>query len=1025
MQHKINIYEKAKIPAFKEFGTELDTIEFYVTDFHEYYDGLIGNDLLRPLKARICYESDTIKIGENTLQLIVRSKDQYKENIEQEENNYVNELHKNGIIEDPLNIELNFASNSQPLKSQIRIDHLNSEEKTQLLPIINKYHDIFYQENKKLSFTSAIKHSIRTTTNIPIFTKSYRYPYIHKNEVENQIQEMLNNGIIRHSNSPYSAPIWIVPKKADASGKAKWRLVVDYRKLNEVTIDDKYPIPNIDEILDKLGRCQYFTTLDLAKGFHQIEIEEQDIHKTAFSVEGGHYEFLRMPFGLKTAPATFQRLMNNILKDYVNKICLVYLDDVIIFSTSLQEHINSIKLIFNRLKDANLKIQLDKSEFLKRETEFLGHIITPAGIKTNPKKIECVKNFPIPKNTKQIKQFLGLTGYYRKFIKDYSLVAKPMTKYLKKDTKLDISDPEYEKSFNTLKTLLINDPILAYPDFSKQFTLTTDASNYALGAILSQNGHPICYASRTLNTHEINYSTIEKELLAIIWATKYFRPYLFGRRFIIETDHKPLTWLFSIKEPNSKLVRWRLKLSEFDYQIKYKKGVKNGNADALSRIELDAGNINTLELNHPTIKETKSPINIFKNQIVITKITSGSLRIKNKSIFGNNRKTIHTKELDRETAIILLKNHFNPAQLNAVLIEEEFYTMLETTFKELFANNTKFRIIRCFHLVEDVEDEETLTEIIKGEHLDKNHRGIQAVFKELITRIYNPKLKLRITQFINNCEICNLEKYERKPPKIPYKMTETPSRPREVMHLDVFYTLEKKLFMTAIDKFSKFAMAFLINGRNWTEFKTKILQIINTYGKVNKFIVDNELGFKAIPMQQFLKEENIEIHFTSNSNHTSNADIERLHNTINEHIRLLRHDDKNRDETIEDKMTRIIGFYNNTIHSTTGIKPIDFLNGKIHEDKYKEIQNLINSKKERYIQKLNKHRKDIELEDGTNYIREIRGGKNHRKYRKVNTNKIDQDHIQTLGTGHKYYKSNVKHKRKYQDRDNPTIKSTK
>lgn len=682
--------------------------------------------------------------------------------------------------------------------------------------------------------------------------------------------------------------------------------------------------------------------------------------------------------------------MNNLLQDYINKICLVYLDDIIIFSTSLQEHMNSIRLIFARLQEANLKIQLDKSEFLKKETEFLGHIITTEGVKPNPKKIECVVNFPIPKTTKQIKQFLGLTGYYRKFIKDYSSIAKPMTKCLKKDSKITINDPEYEKSFNTLKTLLTHDPILAYPDFSKTFTLTTDASNYALGAVLSQDNHPICYASRTFNTHEINYSTIEKELLAIIWATKYFRPYLFGRKFTIETDHKPLTWLFSIKEPNSKLVRWRLRLSEYDYEIRYKKGTKNSNADALSRIETEP-NINTLECDSVTIKSTTSPINMFKKQVVIMKTTSGSLKIKNKTVFKNKRKIISMKEMDRETAITILKNHFNPTQLNVIFIEDEFYTMFKKVYEEIFSNNTNFRVLRSTLMTEDIEDENRLTEIIKNEHLNKNHRGIQAVYNELTTQIYNPKLKQRITQFINNCEICNLEKYDRKPPKIPYKITETPHKPLEIIHIDVFYTLDKKLFMTAIDKFSKFALAFQINGRSWTEFKTKLLLIINTYGKIDKIIVDNELGFKAIPMQEFLKKENIDIHYTSNSIHTSNADIERLHNTINEHIRLLRHDTENKDESMEDKMTRIIGFYNNTIHSTTGIKPIDFVNGKIHEDKYTEIRNRLSAKKEKYTRKLNENRKDFELEGGLNYIREIRGGKNHRKYRKVSTEKIDDD----------------------------------
>lgn len=273
-------------------------------------------------------------------------------------------------------------------------------KKPGLLKIIKNYSDIFYQENSKLTFTSAIKHKIRTTNNVPIFSKSYRYPYIHKEEVKEQIQQMLKDKIIRPSNSPYSAPIWIVPKKTDASNKTKWRLVIDYRKLNEVTVDDKYPIPNIDKILDKLGRCQYFTTLDLGKGFHQIEIAEEDIHKTAFSVENCHYEFLRMPFGLKTAPATFQRLMNTVLSEYLNKICLVYLDDIIIFSTSLQEHLNSINLIFNKLKEANLKVQLDKSEFLKKETEIFRTYCDTEWNKTKSQENRMCKKLPHSKNTK-------------------------------------------------------------------------------------------------------------------------------------------------------------------------------------------------------------------------------------------------------------------------------------------------------------------------------------------------------------------------------------------------------------------------------------------------------------------------------------------------------------------------------------------------------------------------------------------------------------------------------------------------
>jgi hypothetical protein len=233
---------------------------------------------------------------------------------------------------------------------------------------------------------------------------------------------MLNDGIIRHSVSPWSSPIWIVSKKPDASGEKKWRIVVDYRQINQKTIDDRYPIPNITDILDKLGRSNYFTTLDLASGFHQIPMNPNSIEKTAFSVENGHYEYTRMPFGLKNAPSTFQRLMDNVLRELQNKICLVYVDDIVIFSTSLEEHLINLRLVFDRLREANLKIQLDKSEFLQKTVEFLGHVVSPDGIKPNPTKIRAVQNFPLPKNPKEIKAFIGLAGYYRKFIKNFASI---------------------------------------------------------------------------------------------------------------------------------------------------------------------------------------------------------------------------------------------------------------------------------------------------------------------------------------------------------------------------------------------------------------------------------------------------------------------------------------------------------------------------------------------------------------------------------------------------------------------------
>jgi len=397
---------------------------------------------------------------------------------------------------------------------------------------------------------------------------------------------LLNDDIIEYSNSPYNSPIWIVSKKPDSAGNKRWRMVIDYRALNEKTIGDAYPLPNITDILDQLGNAKYFSVLDLASGFHQIPMDPKDASKTAFSTPYGHYQFKRMPFGLKNAPATFQRLMDNVLSGLQGNELFVYMDDIVIYARSLKEHEIKFNRLMARLRDANLKLQPDKCEFLRKEVAYLGHIISEKGVKPDPNKIKAVTNFPVPRNPKNIKQFLGLVGYYRRFIPQFSKIAKPLTDLLKKDRPFKW-ETQQTNAFNILRESLCTEPILQYPDFIQPFILTTDASGYAIGGVLSQGkigkDLPISYVSRVLNKAEQNYSTIEKECLAIIYCTNHFRPYLYGKKFTIITDHKPLVWLHSIKDPSSRLWKWRTKLAEYEYEIQYKKGSLNNNADALSR----------------------------------------------------------------------------------------------------------------------------------------------------------------------------------------------------------------------------------------------------------------------------------------------------------------------------------------------------------------------------------------------------------------------------------------------------------
>lgn len=449
-----------------------------------------------------------------------------------------------------------------------------------------------------MSSTNAIEHKITTTDDQPVFTRQYRFPPAHKDEITKQIGELIDGKIIEPSDSPYSSPLWIVPKKADSQGRSRWRMVIDYRILNEKTIGDAYPLPNITEILDQLGSAKYFSVFDLAGGFHQIPVNPQDAHKTAFTTPFGHYQFSRMPFGLRNAPATFQRLMDRVLCGLQGTELFVYLHDVVLYASSLREHEIKFKRLAERLRQACLKLQPDKCEFLRKEVGYLGHVISKDGVRPDPKKLEAIRNYPRPTSPTKIKQFLGLAGYYRRFINNFSGIARPLTQLLKKESLFKWTETQ-EKAFAELRDSLCKEPVLQHPDFTKPFIITTDASATAIGGVISQGAigsdRPIAYASRTLNKAEEKYPVIEKECLAIVYCVNYFRPYVYGREFSLVTDHKPLVWLHSVKDPANRLVAWRFKLENYQYKIIYKPGRANSNADALSRNPLNNNKSDTMD----------------------------------------------------------------------------------------------------------------------------------------------------------------------------------------------------------------------------------------------------------------------------------------------------------------------------------------------------------------------------------------------------------------------------------------------
>ncbi|KAL4563303.1 hypothetical protein LXL04_027343 [Taraxacum kok-saghyz] len=398
-------------------------------------------------------------------------------------------------------------------------------------------------------------------------------------ELSSQLQELLSKGFIRPSFSPWGAPVLFVKKK-DGS----FRMCIDYRELNKLTIKNRYPLPRIDDLFDQLLGSTHFSKIDLRSGYHQLSVQEEDIPKTAFRTRYGHYEFLVMPFGLTNAPAVFMDLMNRVCRPYLDKFVIVFIDDILIYSRSEAEHGRHLRLILELLRKEKLYAKFSKCEFWLREVKFLGHVVSRDGIHVDPSKIEAIKDWKAPKTPTEIRQFLGLAGYYRRFIANFSKLAKLLTALTQKGVAFDWEDKQ-EESFQKLKHMLCTAPILSLPEGTDDFVVYCDASKQGLGCVLMQRNKVIAYASRQLKVNEVNYTTHDLELGAVVFALKIWRHYLYGTKCTIFTDHKSLQHIFDQKELNMRQRRWVELLNDYECEIRYHPGKANVVADALSRKE--------------------------------------------------------------------------------------------------------------------------------------------------------------------------------------------------------------------------------------------------------------------------------------------------------------------------------------------------------------------------------------------------------------------------------------------------------
>lgn len=662
---------------------------------------------------------------------------------------------------------------------------------------------------------------------------------------EETFDELLELDIIEPASSPWAASPF-VKQKPDGS----YRGLVNYKPLNSVTVPDCYPMPNLDDTLCQLSEAKYFTTFDLSKGFHQITIAKKDRHKTAFNTPRGSYQFKRLAMGLCNSPATFQKCMDEVLADLKWKCSMVYYDDVMVYSKTFKEHMQHVRLVLERLTRARLTINPKKVQLCRQKLKYLGFIIEPGKCFADPAKIEIIKNYPQPKKAKHIQRFMGLVGFYRRFIDGFTQMSKPLTSLNKKDAEFVWTDVQ-QKSFDYFRQALCILPGLHLPNLNKPFAIHTDASKYSISAILNQyeNGvmYPVWYASKALNPAEIKYSNPEKECLAVIWAIKKFRGFIEYNKFTIETDHEALKWLTNNKDPSGRLAHWFMELQGFNFDVKFRRGSRNQAADALSRV---------LDCNYVFLVHQLTRSLMIEEQMKDIHLTEIIQHLKSPdpnaepAIMRHARKSFITDDG-------LLMRYVGPRDK---LWDEENYWRVWVPF------SLRNEIMGTFH-----------SELTAG------HLGIRKTYKRLEDRVYWPNLRRSVSDFVKSCVPCQTCKVDHAS-KPAMSSSFHPERVWDVLAIDLMgpYTSgvkQSKYLLTVVDQFSKYVEIVPLRTATAKIIVEKLWDILCHWGLVRCIITDNGTQFTSTIFLDWCKSLGIE-NFHISAYHPQANICERYNQTI-------------------------------------------------------------------------------------------------------------------------------------------------